>query len=151
MCRVNEDGLGGSAGGDDRTQFVRHSLSYQHNRLWNGTRKFLFPPQVNDSDYWGVTQSYTNLVQLGPLEGVVMYEMGTCTQIPHANPPNVACALWPMASFAMRFSLSAKGALKTDEPAVGASPPAQFLNNHAMHARAGTTACDRTPLSPALE
>ena len=33
---VNYDGMAGALGGDARQQWVRHSLSYWHNKLWRG-------------------------------------------------------------------------------------------------------------------
>ena len=98
--RVNQDGMAGSSGGGDgRKQFVRHSISFWHNKLWQGNHSYRFQPQINNSDIWGSTQDYTSMVQTGPRSGVVMYGQGTCV-------PRGACSLWPKATFAMPFSFS---------------------------------------------
>ena len=97
------DGMAGSSGGGDgRKQFVRHSISFWHNKLWHGNHSYRFQPQINNSDIWGSTQSYTCMVQTGPRSGVVMYGQGTCSP----SGPSGPCSLWPMATFAMPFSFS---------------------------------------------
>ena len=57
----------------DDSSWSRHSLSYQHNRLWQGEAALA---QVNQSNPFSfLTQSYTSLVPLGPKAAVVFYQM----------------------------------------------------------------------------
>ena len=50
---------------------MRHSISYQHNRLWRGDSKYLFDERVNVSDAWQ-TLSYTSMMVTGPDSATVM-------------------------------------------------------------------------------
>ena len=61
---------------DSDSSWSRHSLSFQHNRLWKGEAALRFTPQVNQSDPFSfLTQSYTSLVPLGPKAAIVFYQM----------------------------------------------------------------------------
>ena len=60
----------------NNSSWSRHSLSFQHNRLWKGEAALRFTPQVNQSDPFSfLTQSYTSLVPLGPKAAMVFYQM----------------------------------------------------------------------------
>ena len=77
----------------------RHSLSYQHNRLWKGDRKLLFTKAVNSSHPFAFeTQSYTSVQPLGPSAALVLY--------------NIYSGEGP-AGFAMRVEFDAVGADET--------------------------------------
>jgi hypothetical protein len=43
------------------SSWTKHSISYQHNRLWKGDSQFLFDKKVNDTTKWE-TLSYTALL-----------------------------------------------------------------------------------------
>ena len=45
----------------DPASWTKHSISYQHNRLWKGDPQFLFDNKVNDTTKWE-TLSYTALL-----------------------------------------------------------------------------------------
>lgn len=58
------------------SSWKKFSISYQHNRLWNGDPQFLFDERVNDTTKWE-TLSYTSLlvtvsIRLG---AVVIYRL----------------------------------------------------------------------------
>lgn len=106
---VNENGLAGLHGDSGLTaadggggsgvnpDWQRHSLSYWHNRLWQGEDYYRFTDAVNDSNAWG-TSGYTSLIQTGPKSGAVLYNKFFSPHLDHGWPP------WPCANFLMRFS-----------------------------------------------
>jgi len=63
---INADGMGGT------DSWVRHSITAQHNRLWQGDAKYLFSEMVNDSSVFE-TLSYTSIVATGPRSAAIMY------------------------------------------------------------------------------
>ena len=65
--------MGGIGGGAPRTEWVKHSISAQHNRLWRGDSKYLFDPRVNISDAWQ-TLSYTSIMVTGPDSATIAYQ-----------------------------------------------------------------------------
>jgi hypothetical protein len=65
------DGDGESGTGGLNPDWVRHSLSYWHNQLWQGEDYYRFTEAVNDSNAWG-TLGYTSLIQTGPKSGAVL-------------------------------------------------------------------------------
>ena len=71
---VNADPqYGGLTGGHrDPSTWSKHSISYQHNRLWTGDRQFLFDKRVNDTTKWE-TLAYTALLVTGPRSGAIIY------------------------------------------------------------------------------
>ena len=88
---VNEDGMGGVGGGDPRVEWQRHSISYQHNRLWaarGGDPRYLFNESVNASDGWG-TLSYTSIMPTGPDSAAIAYQQYG------AYGPNSTVHTWP--------------------------------------------------------
>jgi hypothetical protein len=88
---VNEDGMGGIAGEDARVEWKRHSISYQHDRLWKaagGDPKYLFGEGVNASDGWG-TLSYTSIMPTGPASAAITYQQFG------AYGPNHTVTAWP--------------------------------------------------------
>jgi hypothetical protein len=88
---VNEDGMGGIGGGDPRAEWQRHSISYQHNRLWaaqGGNPTYLFNESVNASDGWG-TLSYTSIMPTGPDSAAIAYQQYG------AYGPNSTVHTWP--------------------------------------------------------
>jgi hypothetical protein len=94
---VNEDGMGGSrGGGDPRSEWVRHSISYQHNRLWRGDPRYLYDERVNISDAWQ-TLSYTSMMVTGPDSVVLTYQrffpFGPNQTVKHWPGPNVNFAI----------------------------------------------------------
>jgi hypothetical protein len=56
----------------DPAAWTKHSISYQHNRLWKGDKQFLFDKRVNDTTKWE-TLSYTALLVTGPRSGAIVY------------------------------------------------------------------------------
>ena len=60
---LNADGMGGLNGGDDRENWVRHSLAEQHNKLWKGEKRYLFDP-TNNSPWQSL--AYTAPLVTGP-------------------------------------------------------------------------------------
>jgi hypothetical protein len=98
---VNEDGLAGlhgsSGGNSSSAEWVRHSLSFWHNHLWQGKSYYRFDDSVNESNAWG-TLGYTSLIQTGPRSGAVLYNKFFSPHLDHGWPP------WPCANFLMRFS-----------------------------------------------
>ena len=77
--------------------WTKHSISYQHNRLWKGDRQFRFDARVNNTNDWE-TLAYTALLVTGPRSGAIVYN--------HYN--STGDASWgqkyPSANFIMRFS-----------------------------------------------
>jgi len=56
--------------------FEKFSLSFHHNRLWQGQRRFLFSDAVNDTHHQGfMSQAYTSLLPAGDDEVVVIYNL----------------------------------------------------------------------------
>jgi hypothetical protein len=78
---LNADGMGGLNGGDDRENWVRHSLAEQHNKLWKGEKRFLFDP-ANDSPWQSL--AYTVVLATGPDSFVVTYNVYVGTQKGHS-------------------------------------------------------------------
>ena len=92
-----------AAGGHhDPSTWTKHSISYQHNRLWTGDKQFLFDKRVNDTTKWE-TLAYTALLVTGPRSGAIIYN--------HYNATGDASwgEKYPSANFVMRFSF------KTDD------------------------------------
>ena len=85
---VNEDGMGGIGGGAPRAEWVKHSISYQHNRLWRGDPIYLFDERVNVSDAWQ-TLSYTTMMATGPDSLTITYQRF----FPYG--PNCSVKSWP--------------------------------------------------------
>ena len=71
---LNADGMGGLHGGNDRQNWVRHSLAEQHNRLWTGATRYLFPTDNNSP--W-MSLAYTSLLVTGPSSFAVTYNVYT--------------------------------------------------------------------------
>jgi hypothetical protein len=85
---LNEDGMGGIGGRNPRTEWARHSISYQHNRLWRGDPRYLFNETVNASNGWG-TLSYTSIMVTGPNSAAISYQQFG------AYGPNHTVQAWP--------------------------------------------------------
>ena len=67
--------------------WTKHSISYQHNRLWKGDPQFLFDKKVNDTTKWE-TLSYTALlVTVGSLASM----NSTLTSM--SDPHHLMCVL----------------------------------------------------------
>jgi hypothetical protein len=88
---VNADGMGGFNSSAPGTQnFVRHSISAQHNRLWKGDPQYLFSEMVNDSSVFE-TLSYTSLTVTGPRSAAIFYGKFFY----HDYGPNKPVKTWP--------------------------------------------------------
>jgi len=74
--------------------WVEHSLSFQHNRLWQGNASFLFDARVNATVGFE-TQSYTSLVRTGAGSFAVFYNKFFSPNWPP----------WPSANFMMQVSV----------------------------------------------
>ena len=74
---VNEDGMGGyGQSGSNGPAFVKHSLSFWHNHLWNGGNRSanLFRPSwINNSADWE-TLAYTSIMPAGPDSAYIVYQ-----------------------------------------------------------------------------
>ena len=70
--------MGGFNGGDGRTNFVRHSISAAHNRLWQGDRRYIYDDGVNSTSpgrNQTSTIAYTSIVPTGDKSFAVVYNM----------------------------------------------------------------------------
>ena len=88
---LNPDGMAGLGA----NQWVRYSLTAQHNRLWGGDRSLLYPAAVNSTTPAGAatTLSYTSLLATGRNAGIVFYNR------------YVGKIFGRSVSFAMRFTI----------------------------------------------
>ena len=84
-----------AAGGALGAGWVEHSLSYQHNRLWQGSAALLFDARVNATAGFE-TLSYTSLVRTGAASFAVFYNRFFSP----GWPP------WPSANFMMQVSVA---------------------------------------------
>jgi hypothetical protein len=83
-----------AAGGALGAGWVEHSLTFQHNRLWQGSASFLFDARVNATTGFE-TLSYTSLVRTGPGSFAIFYNKFFSP----GWPP------WPSANFMMQVSV----------------------------------------------
>ena len=70
--------MGGFNGGDGRTNFVRHSISAAHNRLWQGDRRYIYDDGVNSTSpgrNQTSTIAYTSIIPTGEKSFAVVYNM----------------------------------------------------------------------------
>ena len=86
--------LWASATGGPGASWAEASLSYQHNRLWQGNASFLFDAGVNATGGWE-TLSYTALVPMAADTVAVFYNKFFS---PHWPP-------WPSANFVMQVRI----------------------------------------------
>ena len=108
---VSADGMGKT--------WEETSVSGAHNTLWSGPPGYLFSPQVNNSQgpIFAETNSYTNLLPLGPGEAVLLYlREWPKPGLVNGQPDMTLSFPEPTTGFAMRIS-SGQG------PAPGPAPP----------------------------
>ena len=75
---IDPQGMGGFNGGDGRTNFVRHSISAAHNRLWQGDRRYIYDDGVNSTSpgrNQTSTIAYTSIIPTGEKSFAVVYNM----------------------------------------------------------------------------
>jgi hypothetical protein len=72
--------------------WVDYSITYHHNRLWQGNASFLFNASVNDTNKWQ-TLSYTSIVRTSPDSFVIFYNKFLAL---------VGWPPWPSANFVMQ-------------------------------------------------
>ena len=78
---VNSDGRFNATVGshEPSSSWSRHSISYQHNRLWTGPSRFKFSNAVNstaasDRPLFNMeSQAYTSILQTGPRSAAIFY------------------------------------------------------------------------------
>lgn len=75
---LNQDGAY-NASANPRDSWSRHSISYQHNRLWEGPERFKFSEAVNstvasDRPLFDMeSQAYTSILPTGPRSAAIFY------------------------------------------------------------------------------
>ena len=77
----------------DAKDWTRHSITAQHNRLWQGDSTYLFTDMVNDSSVFE-TLSYTSILPTGPSSAVITYNKFNYSLIGQNNTfpgPQVKC------------------------------------------------------------
>ena len=90
-------------------EWERISVSAAHNQHWRGDPSFRFTSLINNS-YYSQTQTYTSLLQTGPREAVITYNLFFD---PSFGGGTDGCESWPTAphavdcskGFAMRLTL----------------------------------------------
>lgn len=78
LCILSFQGMGGFRGGDERTTFVRYSISAAHNRLWRGDHRYVFDDGVNSTApgrNQTTTIAYTSIIPTGDNSFAVVYNM----------------------------------------------------------------------------
>ena len=94
LASTKDVSLWTAASGAAGASWAEVSVSYQHNRLWQGNASFLFDAGVNDTTKWE-TLSYTSLVRTSPTSFAVFYNKFFAP----GWPP------WPSANFVMQVHI----------------------------------------------
>jgi hypothetical protein len=105
--------------------WVKHSLSFHHNRLWGGDSAYKFGAQINNSLVFA-TQGYTTVLQTAPLEFLVTYNKyyhpgNGVPGCQHDTPAGGVCST----AFAMKVAVIAAAAVKNDDDRSSVAPPRQ--------------------------